>query len=444
MTHRNLRRSNDHFARTSQRLPLGVASSFRYWGDDRTFYIARGEGGRAWDIDDNDYVDYRLGYGPAILGYADPRVDEAAREGMNVGGVFGLATELEFVVAERIARMVPTAEMVRYSNSGTEAVMAALRISRAYTGKDGFVMVEGGYHGLFDAVLWYSDVENWDGTGDPAMQPYSEGVPEIVKSLIYPVPLNDANRLEDLFKQHGDKIGTFLIEPMMGNCCSITATREYMQAVRELCDRFGVLMIIDEVKTGFRVAKGGIQELLGVEADLCTFAKAIANGYPISVVAGRREYMSKIGDGVAHGGTYTAHSVSIAAANKTLEILDETDALTSIQYYGTELQTGLSNILGQRGIPHSFVGHPSMFGLFFSESPPTNYRDWKRTDYSLYDRLALKLHDVGIIVEPDSREPWFMCEAHDKSCLSDTLERFEIALEATLDEHGQPVATTEG
>ena len=444
MTHRNLRRSNDHFARTSQRLPLGVASSFRYWGDDRTFYIARGEGGRAWDIDDNDYVDYRLGYGPAILGYADPRVDEAAREGMNVGGVFGLATELEFVVAERIARMVPTAEMVRYSNSGTEAVMAALRISRAYTGKDGFVMVEGGYHGLFDAVLWYSDVENWDGTGDPAIQPYSEGVPEIVKSLIYPVPLNDANRLEDLFKQHGDKIGTFLIEPMMGNCCSITATREYMQAARELCDRFGVLMIIDEVKTGFRVAKGGIQELLGVEADLCTFAKAIANGYPISVVAGRREYMSKIGDGVAHGGTYTAHSVSIAAANKTLEILDETDALTSIQYYGTELQTGLSNILGQRGIPHSFVGHPSMFGLFFSESPPTNYRDWKRTDYSLYDRLALKLHDVGIIVEPDSREPWFMCEAHDQSCLSDTFERFEIALEATLDEHGQPVATTEG
>jgi len=440
MKDRNLSRSNDHFDRTSQRLPLGVASSFRYWGDDQTFYVSRGEGGRVWDIDDNEYVDYRLGYGPAILGYADPRVDEAAREGMSVGGVFALATELEYTVAERIAGMVPAAEMVRYSNSGTEAVMAALRVSRACTGKDGFVMVEGGYHGLFDAVLWYSDVENWEGSGDPLIQPYSEGVPEIVKSLIYPVALNDANRLEDLFKQHGDKIGTFLIEPMMGNCCSITATKEYMQAARELCDRFGVLMIIDEVKTGFRVAKGGIQELLGVEADLCTFAKAIANGYPISVVAGKREYMNKICDGVAHGGTYTAHSVSIAAANKTLEILDETDALVSIANYGRGLQAGLSKILSRRGIPHTFVGHPSMFGLFFSESPPTNYRDWKRTDYSLYDKLAPNLHDVGIIVEPDSREPWFICEAHDKGCLNDTLERFEMALEKTLVEPTRPPA----
>ena len=436
MTERILRRSNEHFARTSRRLPLGVASSFRYWGDDRTFYVSRGEGGRVWDIDGNNYVDYRLGYGPAILGYADSRVDEAARDGMKVGGVFALATELEFAVAERIAKMVPAAEMVRYSNSGTEAVMAALRISRAYTGKDGFVMVEGGYHGLFDAVLWYSDVENWDGAGDPEIQPYSDGVPEIIKSLIYPVPLNDANRLENIFKKQGDKVGTFLIEPMMGNCCSITATREYMQAARELCDRYGVLMIIDEVKTGFRVAKGGIQELLGVEADLCTFAKAIANGYPISVVAGKREFMLKIEDGVAHGGTYTAHSVSIAAANKTLEILDETSALESIEKYGVELQSGLSKILSQRGIPHTFVGHPSMFGLFFSESPPSNYRDWKTTDYSLYDRLAPHLHDLGVIVEPDSREPWFICEAHDQGCLSDTLDRFEIALERTLAETG--------
>ena len=209
-----------------------------------------------------------------------------------------------------------------------------------------------------------------------------------------------------------------------------------MQAARELCDRYGVLMIIDEVKTGFRVAKGGIQELLGVEADLCTFAKAIANGYPISVVAGKREFMLKIEDGVAHGGTYTAHSVSIAAANKTLEILDETSALENIEKYGVELQSGLSKILGQRGIPHTFVGHPSMFGLFFSESPPSNYRDWKTTDYSLYDRLAPHLHDQGVIVEPDSREPWFICEAHDQGCLSDTLDRFEIALEKTLAETG--------
>ncbi len=431
MTKRTLQRSNAHFKKSVERMPLGVASSFRYWGDDETIYVAKGKGGRIWDIDGNEYIDYRLGYGPAILGYQDDRVNAAAKEGMEVGGVFALATELELKVAERISKMVPAAELVRFSNSGSEAVMAALRVSRASTGKDSFIMVEGGYHGVFDAVLWYNEVEDWDGQGDPPLEPYSEGVPDAVKHLIYPVPLNDANRLEDTLKKHGDKIGTFLIEPIMGNCCSITATKEYMQDARKLCDDYGVVMIIDEVKTGFRVAKGGVQELLGVKADLCTFAKAMANGYPIAALAGREDLMRKIGDGVIHGGTYTAHSVSLAAADKTLEILDETDALANIERYGEKLREGLSRILDQRGIPHVFTGHPALSGLFFSEIPPTNYRDWLSTDYSFYDALAPRLHDEGIIVEPDSREPWFMCEAHDDSCLVDTLERFELAVEST-------------
>ena len=429
---RDLTRSNTHFNKASKRLPLGVSSSFRYWGDEQTIFIARGKGGRLWDIDGNEYIDYRLGYGPAILGYQDDRVDEAARAGMEIGGVFALSTEREYVVAQRISEMVPAAELVRFSNSGTEAVMAALRVSRAYTGRDGFVLVEGGYHGIFDAVLWYSNVEEWDGKGDPQLTAYSEGVPEVVKNLVYPVPLNDANRLEDLFKKHGNKIGTFLIEPMMGNCCSLTATSEYMKDVRTLCDRYDVLMIIDEVKTGFRVAKGGVQELLDVNADLCTFAKAIANGYPIAALAGREEFMRTIGDGVVHGGTYTAHSVSLAAADKTLEILDDTTTLGDIEEYGERLREGLGNILTQRGVAHTFVGHSSMSGLFFSDTAPTNYRDWVNTDYTFYKKLAPELHNQGIIVEPDSREPWFMCAAHDQACLTDTLERFEIAIERTL------------
>ena len=435
---RSLKKSNAHFKKAVTRLPLGVASNFRYWGEERTIYVDHGKGGRIWDIDGNEYIDYRLGYGPAILGYADPRVDAAVMDAMSVGGVFALATEREYTVAQRISKMVPAAELVRYSNSGTEAVMAALRLARGYTGKDSYIIVEGGYHGLFDSALWYADVAGWKpGAGEPQIKPYGEGVPALLKQLFYQVPLNDANRLEDVLKKHGDDIGAFLIEPIMGNCCGIIAEAQYVKDARALCDKYGVVMIVDEVKTGFRVARGGVQELMGVEADLCTFAKAVGNGYPISVLAGKEEIMRKVGKGVAHGGTYTAHALSLAAAEKTLEILDETAALETIADYGIELREGMSKVLDERGIEHSFAGHPSMSGLFFAPEAPKNYRDWKSSDYSFYDAMAQVLHDLGILCEPDSREPWFICEAHDAACLKETLDKFAIAVDETLDAQGK-------
>ena len=432
---RSLKKSNAHFKKALTRLPLGVSSNFRYWGEERTIYVASGKGARLRDIDGNEYIDYRLGYGPCILGYADPRVDEAARAGMEIGGVFALSTEREYTVAERISKMVPAAEMVRFSNSGTEAVMAALRVARAYTGKDSYVLVEGGYHGLFDAALWYTPVDSWRANGgDPHLVPYSAGVPGMLRSLVHATPMNDAERLESVFKAYGHEIAAFLIEPIMGNCCSISATREYLHAARALCDRYGILMIIDEVKTGFRVARGGVQELFGVKSDLCTFAKAMGNGYPISVVAGREDIMRKLGKGVVHGGTFTCHSIALAAAEKTLQILDETPALQTIAEYGTKMRAGVSQILSQRGIPHSFSGHPSMSGLFFKEQAPRNYRDWASSDYTFYDTMAPFLHDLGILCEPDSREPWFICEAHDDRCLAETLKSFEIAVDKVINE----------
>ena len=369
---RSLARSNAHFARRRSPACRSVCRRISATGETtRPSTRPRGKGARLRDIDGNEYIDYRLAYGPCILGYADPRVDEAARAGIEVGGVFALATEREYAVAERIASMVPAAEMVRFSNSGTEAVMAALRLARAHTGKDSYVVIEGGYHGVFDAALWYTPIEDWQpGAGEPHLVPYSAGVPGILRALLHAVPMNDADRLESVFKAYGHEIAAFLIEPIMGNCCSISATREYLHAARELCDHYGILMIIDEVKTGFRVARGGCQELFGVRSDLCTFAKAMANGYPISVLAGREDIMRRLGKGVVHGGTFTAHSVALAAAEKCLQILAETPALQTIAEYGTRLRTGISQILSQRGIEHSFSGHPSMSGLFFSEQPP--------------------------------------------------------------------------
>lgn len=431
---RSLKKSNAHFRKAKHKLPLGVSSNFRYWGDDKTIYVKRGKGARVWDIDDNEYIDYRLAYGPVILGYADERVDAAARRGMDVGGVFALSTEMEYEVACRVSRMVPTAELVRFSNSGTEAVMAALRVARAYTGKDGHVAVEGGYHGVFSEVMWYSEVEDWDPKdGAPPIMPYGDGVPAVTKPLFYTTPLNDSNAVEDLLRKHHDKIGAFLVEPIMGNCCGITAERQFLADVRELCNRYDIVLIVDEVKTGFRVAKGGVQELLGVEADLCTFAKALGNGYPIAIVAGREHIMNHIGDGVVHGGTFTGHSVSLAAAAKTLEILDETSALADMEQYGLTMQQGMSRILEERGIEHSFTGHPALAGLFFAETPPADYRAWLESDYEFYDALAPELHNQGILVEPDSREPWFLCEAHTKGCLEETLDKFERAVDITVD-----------
>ncbi|MDH3533763.1 MAG: aminotransferase class III-fold pyridoxal phosphate-dependent enzyme, partial [Gammaproteobacteria bacterium] len=344
-----------------------------------------------------------------------------------------LSTELEHAVADRICKMVSSAEKVRLSNSGTEAVMAALRVARAHTGKDGHIMLEGGYHGVFNEVMWYSEVEDWDPRdGAPEVLPFGGGVPKVTKRLFHNVPLNDANAIEDLFRKQHDNIGAFLIEPIMGNCCGITARRQYMKDIRELCDRYEVLLIVDEVKTGFRVAKGGVQELFDIRADLCTFAKAMGNGYPIAALAGNDDVMSWIGDDVVHGGTFTGHSVSLAAANRTLQILDETDALQTIASYGSQLQQGLSRILSERDIPHSFTGHPSLLGLFFAEEAPADYRGWVDSDYAFYDQLAPELHEQGILVEPDSREPWFMCEAHAEDCLQETLDKFERAVDITL------------
>jgi glutamate-1-semialdehyde 2,1-aminomutase len=435
---RDLSKSNAQFQRAVQRLPLGVSSTFRYWGDDRTIYVHHGKGGRTWDIDGNCYVDYRLGYGPAILGYADDRVDAAARKGMEVGGVFALSTERELIVADRISKMVPAAELVRFSNSGTEAVMAALRLARAFTGRESYLLVEGAYHGLFDAAQWMVKLDDWDpkSNSEPEIISYGKGIPGTVRQLVHLTPMNEFQRLEDTFRKHGNNLAAMLIEPIQGNCCGISAKREYVQLARQLCDKYGTLLIIDEVKTGFRVGKGGIQGLLGVKPDITTFAKAMGNGYPIAVVAGREDVMRTFRyGGASHGGTYTAHSVSLAASEECLRILDETPALATLAAYGETLKAGISKILNDRKIVHSYAGHASMFGLFFADKPPDNYRDWKKSDYSFYDKMAYFLHDLGVICEPDSREPWFMCEAHglDENCLEDTLAAVARAVDLTLE-----------
>ncbi len=436
-----LDKSTAHFQRAVKSMPLGVSSNFRFWGEGKTVYVKRGRGARLWDFDFDELL-CRL---PPRLRPGDPgalpssEVDAAAREGQDVGTVFALGTEREVVVAEMISEMVPAAELVRFSNSGTEAVMAALRLARGATGRDHYVTFEGSYHGLFDASMWTADMANMtDPVKGPDVVSYGKGIPQLVRQLFWQVPYNDANRLEDVLKQHGHTIAAVLIEPILGNCCGIPSKPEFIKAVRELCTKYDVLMIVDEVKTGFRVAKGGAQgNLYGIKADICSMAKAVANGYPIACIGGREDLMRHYGRGVAHGGTYTAQAMSLAAAEKTLTILRDTTALADIAGYGKAMQEGIGRILSARGVPHSFTGHYSMSGLFFRETPPDNYRDWKTSDYTFYDHLAEKLIERGVMCEPDSREPWFISSAHDVACLAETLNVFEEAVDITLGELGR-------
>jgi glutamate-1-semialdehyde 2,1-aminomutase len=428
---RSLKRSNLHFERALERLPLGVASDCGYWGADLTLYVKRASGARLWDIDDNEYIDYRLGGGRVILGYADRRVAKAARAGIEVGGVFALATELEFAVAEQIAKLVPAAELVRFSNSGSEAVVDALRLARVFTGKDAVALVDGGSHGLLGATSREAGQQNPPQGADPL--PREARVRGSFDVPIHSVPAVDANGFEELLRSHGDQIAAFLVEPFSAECASTAADAAYLGDVRALCDRFEVVLIFDEATTGFRVARGGAQEVLGVRADLCAFGSSMANGFPIAALTGRREIMRRFGNGVVQESAYAAHPVSLAAANETLEIIDETDALEQIAKYGWRMREGMSQVLSRRGIPHAFAGPPSMSGLCFGESTPSSDRGRESVDDAFCADLAPRLHGSGILCEPDFCGPWFVSAAHDELCLAETLAKFEHATDAVLE-----------
>ena len=401
-------------------MPQGVAENYRYWGEDRTLFIKSAQGCELTDCDGKTYVDFRLGYGPIILGYRDSRVDQAVIDQiLNVGTLSGFSTPLDITVVGQVKALCPNIEKMRFANSGTEAVMGAVRTARGFTRRKHIAIVEGSFHGLYDEMMWKSDLENWDPHGDsqPEIIPFGAGVPAKTRDHVTLIRLNDFEVLEQLFRTQKEDLAAVLLEPIIGNAGSISATQEWLQHLRDLCTRNGTMLIIDEVKTGFRVAAGGAQQLYGIYADLTTYAKAMGNGYPVAAFGGRAEVMDSVGSfkgGVVHGGTYTAHLVALSAASATLNILAKTDALRTIDVTGERITAILERVFTQAGIEHCFAGPPAMIGIHFSKTVPTNYRDWRVTDSELYAKFAWKLIEHGLMLEPDSREPWFVCEAHSK------------------------------
>ncbi len=417
-------------------MPGGVDSNFRDWGAD-TVYVARGKGGRVWDIDGNEYVDLRMGYGPAILGHGDPRIDDAVNERMRLGVSFSLTSEDEVRACELVTDMT-FCEMARLATSGSDATMHAMRLARAFTGRDKIVKFEGQYHGMHDYALISvlpNDVSELGSVDQPVRLAWGRGIPAAVADTMIPLRYNDLAGLRRVFEREGDQVAGVIIEPVLGNAQGILPQAGFLAGVRALTEEFKALLIFDEVKTGFRFARGGAAEYFGIRPDVATYAKAMGNGYPVAAFGGRREVMEQLPRHVSHGGTYAGNRVAAAAATATLTILKETDALATVAANGRRLQAGLREILERRGLPFVFTGHPTMFGIMFTDVLPTDYRGWADTDHELYDAVAGQMIRRGAMPEPDSREPWFMCEAH---ASGDDLDRvlsiFDAALDAALEE----------
>src|SRR3990172_8347577 len=338
---KNLEKSQALFERALEVMPWGVSSNFRYWGRETTPVIVRGKGGRIWDADGREYIDYRLGFGPVILGHGDPRVVQRVAEAGADGTIYAHTPPLEISVAEGSVRMCPGVDMVRYANSGAEATMHSLRVARAYTGREKIVKFEGQYHGSYDYVLFSTASASPSSLGSrrsPISAPVSSGIPHALSDLIILLPYNDFDALERTVKAQWGHIAAIIVEPVAGNMASLMAAPGWLEHIRKLCDEYGIVMIMDEVKTGFRIAKGGATEYFGVKGDLMTYAKSIANGFPCAVIGGRREVMMTIEPGdTAHAGTYCGNVAGTAAADATLEIIENTDALKSIAARGKRL-----------------------------------------------------------------------------------------------------------
>jgi len=426
-------KTRELYQRATKSMPYGVNSNFRYWGPDDTLVMTHGQGAYIWDADGKRYIDYRLGFGPVILGHGYPAVaDQVSEVIRKEGNIFAFTTVREIELAERVARLTGF-DKVRLANSGTEATMHALRIARAHTGREKFIKFEGQYHGMSDYYLFSTASAPRGSMGSrrsPVNVPVSSGIPKGIAEYVINLPFNDQEILESTVKSHWGDLAAIIVEPALGNSAGILPEKGFLKQIRQLCDEYGIVFIMDEVKTGFRLALGGAKEYFKVDPDMATYAKAMANGFPIAAIAGKDEVMLTLQPGgVSQGGTFTGNFVGVAAAAATLEILEQEPVLATIAQRGKMLTSGLGEILSDAGIEHVMLGHPSMFGIALGVTEaPIDFRGFQRTDEALYERIMTELAKLGALPELDGREPWFLSYSHSERDIADTLGWFEQAV----------------
>jgi glutamate-1-semialdehyde 2,1-aminomutase len=423
------------YDRTKRHLAGGVSSNVRYASTPVPLFFARGEGARLYDVDGNVQIDYVLGNGPAILGHAPKPVIDAVAQSLVDGQVYAAQHPRETELAERLCRLLPGAEVVRFATSGTEAVLMAMRLARAFTGRDKILKFEGHYHGWSDQA-YISNAPSLNEAGpadDPVPVAGSPGIPASVLQDVVVAGWNDLAALEAAFERHAGEIAGVIMEPVMVNGGAVVPEPAYLAGVRDLCRAKRALFICDEVITGFRVGLRGAQGRFGVTADLAIYAKAVAAGFPLAMVAGRRDVMDTLlNKGVMHGGTYNGNVQSMAAALAALDELERDDGAVyrDLERRGTRLMQGLGALADKHRLPMRVQGLPAIFQVFFTSGPaPRNYREAAACDRDAVLAFHRALQEEGVRINPVGK--WFLSVAHDEAIIDETLAAADRAM-ATL------------
>lgn len=415
-------RSRKMIEDASQVLPGGVNSNFRIGMKPTPLVFERGEGPYLFDVDGNRLIDYYLGMGPMILGHNPSAVIEAVRAQLDNGILFAGQSEIEREAAELVCEMVPSAEKVRFSCAGSEVVQAAWRLARAHTGRSIILKFEGHYHGWLDSVLWSvaPPVDAYGPLESPTPVPASAGQDLVAGQHTEVLPWNDLELVKQRLER-GDVAGV-IMEPVMCNTSTIFPADGYLEGVREACTATDTILIFDEVITGFRVSPGGAQELYGVTPDLTTMGKAIANGFPLSCLAGRSDLLDLfVMGGVMHGGTYNAQPATMAALIATLSELRKAETFEAIETQGSRLRDGISAALGDAGIQARVEGFPGIFHVGMGiVDPVTDYRTSLQADRERYIRFTEALHYQG--VRALERGAWFVSSTHTSDVVDQTIE----------------------
>ncbi|MCR6685615.1 glutamate-1-semialdehyde 2,1-aminomutase [Pseudoxanthomonas sp.] len=419
-------RSHQLFTRAQQLLPGGVNSPVRAFKSvgGEPFFVQRADGPYLYDVDGNRYIDYVGSWGPMIVGHNHPAVREAVQKAIADGLSFGAPCPAEVTMAETITRLVPSCEMVRMVNSGTEATLSAIRLARGATGRSKIVKFEGCYHGHGDSFLVKA------GSGMLTLGvPTSPGVPAGLSELTLTLPYNDFDAATALFEQQGGEIAGLIIEPVVGNANCIPPREGYLQHLRELCTRHGALLIFDEVMTGFRVALGGAQAHYGIVPDLTTFGKIIGGGMPVGAYGGRRELMSQIAPAgpIYQAGTLSGNPVAMAAGLAMLELVQAPGFHDRLEAATAALCAGLEAAAREAGVAVTTNRVGAMFGLFFTDRKVETYAEATACDIPAFNRFFHAMLERGVFLAPSAYEAGFLSSAHDEAAIAATVEAARAA-----------------